>query len=99
MFNEVLDIFFSIVISINFYYVECGNNLEFWQTIFEFRRPKQVFLFWVSSGHGRAVLSLFLFFRINTRLFRFSFQGKITYSPMDIHVQHLASATLPNLRG
>ena len=67
------------------------DNLEFWSTIFEFRGPKHVRVplpgfteTWQSRG--------ITFFRINTSLCLFSFQGQNNFiSFMDIHVQHLAS--------
>ena len=42
----------------------------------------------VSRRHAEPCYHLF---PINTSLCRFSFQGKLIYSLMDIHVQHLAS--------
>ena len=81
--------FSSTVISINFYDVGCG------------RQPKiLVDNFWIPRSKTRVPLPGFTqtwqshfitFFRINTSLFHFYFQGKLIYSFMDIYVQHLAS--------
>ena len=80
--------FSSIVILINFYYVECGDGRQPRILVNNFWSPKHVFRFRVSHRRDRAVL--LFFFRINTSLCFFSFQGKLI-SLTDIHVLHLAS--------
>ena len=83
--------FSSTVISINFYDVERGDG----------RQPKiLVDNFLIPRSKTRVPLPGFTqtwqshvitSFRINTSLCHFSFQGKLIYSLMDIHVRHLAS--------
>ena len=77
--------------TVNFYDVERGDG----------RQPKiLVDNFWIPRSKTRVPLPGFTqtwqshvitSFRINTSLCHFSFQGKLIYSLMDIHVQHLAS--------
>ena len=65
-----------------------ADNLEFWQTIFEFRGPKHVHFPLPGLSQSRVIT----FFRISMSLCLFSFQGQNNFnSLMYIHVQHLAS--------
>ena len=64
------------------------DNLEFWETIFEFQGPKHVCF----PLPGFSQSSVITFFRISMSPCLFSFQSQDNFiSLMDIHVQHLAS--------
>ena len=64
------------------------DNIEFLQTIFEFRGPKHVRF--PLPGFSQSPVSTF--FHISTSLCPFSFRGQNVFiSLIDIHVQHLAS--------
>ena len=79
--------FSSIVISINFYHVDCGDGRQP-RILIEFRGPKHVSFPLPGFSQSRVIT----FFRISTSLCLFSFQGQNNFiSLMDIHVQHLAS--------
>ena len=92
IFYQVLDIFPRLSYWFTFIMLNVGmvDNLEFWYTIF-------TLLSFTQTSQSRVIT--FFCCCTNTSLCRFSFQGKLIYSLMDIHIQHLASATLPNLRG
>ena len=92
IFDQVLDIFPWLSYWFTFIMLNVGkvDNLEFWYTINFFTLPS-----FTQTLQSRVIT----FFGINTSLCRFSFQGKLIYSLMDIHIQHLTSATLPNLQG
>ena len=63
------------------------DNLESWQTIFEFPGPKHVSFPLPGFSHSRVIT----FFRISTSVYLFSFQGQNNFiSLKNIHVQHLA---------
>ena len=82
--------FSTIVISINFYHVECGDGRQPRILVDqnEFRGPKHVRFPLPGFSQSRVIT----FFRIITSLCLFSFQSQNNFiCLMDIHVQHLAS--------
>ena len=80
----------SVVISINFYHVECGDGRQLGILVDNFWIPRSKTRTFSTPGFNAELC--YYFFRISTSLFLFSFQGQNNFiSLMDIHVQHLAS--------